>query len=191
MRKKDEELYYDVNELRQSLLKYIKGKVRSNNDAEDILQDVFLKVQKNKANIKNVKNIESWIFVITRNSIIDYYKKKRMDSRLINLVTQKEETHNVSKNSVNLNKEISKCIKNMVYSLPEIYKEAIVEVEYKDHSQVELASMLNISLSGAKSRVQRGREKVKNILLQCCQIETDYYGNVVNFTHKTNKCKFC
>jgi RNA polymerase sigma-70 factor (ECF subfamily) len=48
-------------------------------------------------------------------------------------------------------------------------------------SQRELADKLGISYSGAKSRVQRGREKLKNMVLQCCEVATDKYGNVLGY----------
>jgi len=50
---------------------------------------------------------------------------------------------------------------------------------------------MGLSLSGAKSRVQRSREKLKQLLLGCCHLEFDRWGNVVDYKHKSNECKFC
>ena len=46
--------------------------------------------------------------------------------------------------------------------------------------QIQIAEKLGISLSGTKSRIQRGRQQLKDLLLNSCQIETDRFGNVTS-----------
>jgi len=78
----------------------------------------------------------------------------------------------------------------MINSLPEKYQEAIKFIEFENVSQKELASKLEISYSGAKSRVQRGRELLKSLLIQCCDVSTDKFGNVIDY-RKKNCSKNC
>ena len=73
----------------------------------------------------------------------------------------------------------------MIEELPSIYKEAILLTEYEGLTQKQLAEKLNISLTGAKSRVQRAKKMLKNMLLQCCHFEYDKYGTVIDY------CKVC
>ncbi|HAH00091.1 MAG TPA: RNA polymerase subunit sigma-24, partial [Ktedonobacter sp.] len=68
-------------------------------------------------------------------------------------------------------KELIPCIKTMVDSLPNDYREALYLTEYEGLTQRELADRLGLSFSGAKSRVQRAREKLKVMLLDCCHFE--------------------
>lgn len=70
------------------------------------------------------------------------------------------------------------------------YKEAIILTEFNGLTQKQLAQKLNISYSGAKSRVQRGKENLKKLFTDCCSIESDKYGNVVDFQQKSN-CRNC
>jgi len=70
------------------------------------------------------------------------------------------------------------CIKPFIAQLPQKYQEALVKTEFENLSQKELASQLNISYSGAKSRVQRGKEKLKQLILTCCDFPSDNYGNL-------------
>src|SRR5690606_3408321 len=58
----------------QSLLAFIRSKIRSNEDAQDILQNVFIKLSANVNNLADEEKLKSWIFTITRNTIIDYYR---------------------------------------------------------------------------------------------------------------------
>jgi RNA polymerase sigma-70 factor (ECF subfamily) len=57
--------------------------------------------------------------------------------------------------------------------LPEPYSQALILTEYEGLSQKEMAERLGISFSGAKSRVQRARRKLRDLLLQCCHFELD------------------
>jgi RNA polymerase sigma-70 factor (ECF subfamily) len=90
----------------------------------------------------------------------------------------------------NLTTEFSICIVPMIDALPEKYKQAITLSEIEGISQKDLAKNLNISYSGAKSRVQRGREMLKSLLQECCKISTDTYGNITKYKIKNcnNNC---
>ena len=61
------------------------------------------------------------------------------------------------------------------------YNEALYFTEIKGFSQKELAEKLNISYSGAKSRVQRGRILLKNLLTECCTFHVDAYGTIIDY----------
>jgi RNA polymerase sigma-70 factor (ECF subfamily) len=80
------------------------------------------------------------------------------------------------------------CIKTMVDQLPDVYREAIIFTEYQGWTQKELAQHLGISLSGAKSRVQRAREKLKNMLLACCHFEFDRRGKIIDYHSRSDCC---
>ena len=79
----------------------------------------------------------------------------------------------------------------MINSLPEKYKQALILTEFQNLTQKELAERMGLSVSGAKSRVQRARIKLKELLLGCCSLEFDHYGNVIDYEHKCSDCKFC
>ncbi|MEO1451622.1 MAG: sigma factor-like helix-turn-helix DNA-binding protein, partial [Bacteroidota bacterium] len=72
--------------------------------------------------------------------------------------------------------------------LPPKYQEALTATALEGVSQKELAEQLGISYSGAKSRVQRGKEKLKSLILACCKTETDRYGNLIEIQKKACDC---
>ena len=87
--------------------------------------------------------------------------------------------------------EIGSWFEPMMQSLPEHYREALLMSEIEGLTQKEVALKQGISLSGAKSRVQRGRSMLKDILLDCCQFEFDHLGNVIDYEEKDETCDKC
>lgn len=147
-------------DLHQELQKFIFFKVKNKQISEDILQDVFLKIQLKVHKLKDSSKLTSWVYQITRNTILDHFRK---DNNLFSL-----ESIDIvdADNDVNFSK-LSDCINSKINNLPNKYKEALLLTILKDFSQIELAEYLGISYSGAKSRVQRGKEKVKTLVLNC------------------------
>lgn len=169
------------------LKKYIKRRIDNSQDAEDILQIVFLKIYTNIEKLNELSKLNAWIYTITRNVIIDYYRNKNMESSMECLP---EDFFNEEQEENNLNFEISQCLKNMIQYLPEKYKQAIILTEFDNLTQKELANRMGLTISGAKSRVQRARVLLKNMLLNCCSFETDHRGNIIDYKikNKDNRC---
>jgi RNA polymerase sigma-70 factor (ECF subfamily) len=155
----------------QELKSFVYRKVRDKALAEDIVQDVFLKVHAKLGQLKDTEKVSGWIYQITRNTITDYYrsKSKSISSRDLDW----DSDHQM------LNDCVSSCLQEMLLTLPEKYREALELTELKNLSQTELALKLQISYSGAKSRVQRARQMLKERMEESYQIKMDSYGNVI------------
>lgn len=177
-------------EFRLSLKKFIRARVKNDQDCEDILQEVFMKIHHHLPDLKEEDKLRSWVYQITRNAIIDFYRyQAKSQIKLLDAKKQQilpNETDITYEN--NKNKIVATWLKDLMEQLPEKYKEALIYVELEQHTQKELAEKLGISLSGAKSRVQRGREKLKNILLDCCHLEFDHYGNILDYRLNKGNC---
>lgn len=117
-----------------------------------------------------------------RHTIYDYYRSHKDTIPLSETFDLPEES--LSENVV---QALLPCLKNMVEQLPVPYREAILLTEYQGLTQRELAQRLNLSFSGAKSRVQRGREKLKQMLLDCCHFVFDRRGGILAY-HPGNEC---
>ncbi|MEO7992044.1 MAG: RNA polymerase sigma factor SigZ [Chryseolinea sp.] len=155
----------------EELKNFVYRRVRNKALAEDIVQDVFLKVHAKLGQLKDTEKVSGWIYQITRNTITDYYRSKSK-----NISTQDldwESDHQM------LNDCVSSCLQEMLLTLPEKYREALELTELKNLSQTELALKLQISYSGAKSRVQRARQMLKEKMNESYRIKMDSYGNVL------------
>jgi RNA polymerase sigma-70 factor (ECF subfamily) len=85
-------------------------------------------------------------------------------------------------------RELARSMRQMIRCLPEKYQQALLLTEFEGLKQHELAEHLGLSLSGAKSRVQRAREKLKATLLDCCHVELDRLGQVLSYTPNCAAC---
>ncbi len=175
----NEEILGIWNDLNEALINFINQKVKNRDFSNDISQEVFIKVYSKIHSLKNQNKIIPWIYQITRNEINNHFRKQQFSAEISDLESSVSDVEN-------LTAEFSKCILPMIDALPEKYKEAVTLSEIEGVSQKDLAVRLNISYSGAKSRVQRGREKLKDLLLACCAISYDKYGNINEY--KGNSC---
>lgn len=168
------------------LYRFIQQRVKNPADADDILQDVFLRIHHRLSTVRNRDRLVSWIFQIARHAVIDHYRSssKRWDvatEREIELAANpwfEEEA------DATLNQELATCLHSMLKALPSTYQEALRLVELEGMTQKAAAERLGLSSSGAKSRVQRGRQQLKAMLMECCEIERDRLGNVLDYQLK-------
>lgn len=176
---------YIWHEYQKRLVAFIRSKV-TEDSVDDLLQDVFIKIHLHIDSLKDDTKLESWLYQITRNAITDYYRTKRILEELPEWLEQPQPEEKES-----IRKELSACLEPMVRELPDKYRTAIQLSEMENKTQKEVAEIERISLSGAKSRVQRGRALLKTILNDCCQFETNQKNQIVSYEKKERDCKFC
>jgi len=170
-------------EFNEQLLSFIKTRVSDDEIAKDILQEVFIKIHKKIDSIKDSEKITSWVYQITRNSIIDFYRKEKKKSTIPNL-------ENISLQEIDVqNPDFSKCISPFLKQLSEKDRELLNKISFEGISQKEYADLHNLSYTATKSRVQRARKKLKQAFIKCCDIKTDKYGNIISHSQKRpNTC---
>lgn len=167
-------------DLYEELYGFTLKQVKNPEDAKDIVQEVCLKVQLNIHQLKHSSKLTAWIYQITRNTIIDHYRK--MNKSLVSvddLILGESEGHSFEY------AQLSECINGKINQLTNEYKEAIILTYLKNFSQKELAQHLQLSYSGTKSRVQKARNLLKKDLLDCPNLETDATGKILDFNKKS------
>ncbi|MBL4707975.1 MAG: RNA polymerase sigma factor SigZ [Flavobacteriales bacterium] len=173
-------------DFRNELLGFIKARVNDTNIAEDILQEVFIKIHLNVKSLQTKDRLASWVYQITRNTIIDYYRKKEplKNAKQISMTFEKSLAEELNES----NNDFSNCLKSHIEELPEKYQDALKKTSFGGISQKEYAQQMHISYSAAKSRIQRARQQLKDLFVACCAVETDGYGNVISSTHEDCDC---
>lgn len=173
MKREVYEIWIDLNE---ELYMFIQGKVKDEELAKDIHQDVFLKIQTKIHQLKHTSKLTSWVYQITRNAIIDYFRKaknKNVSIDELDIPLTEEENFNYS--------NLTSCINQKIKELSADHKKAIILTSFKNFSQKELSEHLKMSYSGAKSRVQKAREVLKENILDCPNVEADNTGKLIDF----------
>lgn len=172
------------NEFSSGLKSFISSRVKNNSDAEDILQDIYIKMHHNIHTLNDKERFKPWIYQIARNTIIDYY---RVRNRIINTSEFLSDLSGSSSGGSLMDTAISDMVTMMEELSPE-YCEALCLTELEEMSQKDYAEKKGLSYSGAKSRVQRARSMLKDLLLNCCHYQFDKYGTVIDIQPKCCCC---
>ena len=153
------------------LRSFVNRRVKDKALTDDIVQDIFIKIHYKLGQLNDSEKINAWIYQIARNTITDHFRAR---SRKIFF----SDFNNNNDNQI-LNDCVQTCLEEMLITLPSKYREALELTEKQNLSQIELTERLSISYSGAKSRVQRARQLLKEMITKKYNIETDSYGNVM------------
>lgn len=172
-------------EISGQLKRFIAVRVRNHDDAEDVLQDVFVKVHDQLPRLEDPGRLHAWVYQITRNAIVDYYRRR---GRTPELTSEFPEHLAADAAEADLTEEVAAWLLPMIETLPPKYRDALRLSEVQGLTQQETARRLGISLSGAKSRVQRGREQLRAMLVACCHVELDRAGRVVEWRSRRPAC---
>ena len=174
--------------LSAKLRSFLLQRVSDSQVAEDLLQETFLRIHKSLDNIEDEQRMTAWVFQIARNLVIDHYRSKDREQA----TTMPDDVQATTDEEDNLNELVIGWLPTMIAQLPDTYREAVELYELKEMPQQQIAEQLNISLSGAKSRVQRGRAKLKSLLFECCSFDRDSHGNVIDYAKNSpGACEEC
>jgi RNA polymerase sigma-70 factor (ECF subfamily) len=173
--------------LSSDLQRFIRRRVPDDH-ADDLLQETFMRVHRNIGRLQETERLAAWVYQIARNVVTDHYRKG------LNSTVALAEAENVSDDADPQNgcRSIA-WLDEMIQSLPDGYRQAVQMSEIEEQSQQDVADRLGLSLSGAKSRIQRGRAMLKEVLEQCCSFEMDGRGRVMGCDPKPNQqvCRNC
>ena len=160
-------------------------KVGHHDGCHDIMQEVYLKILLNINKVEHADNMAAYLVTLTNNAVIDHFRKA------------KPVAHSEIVDNINTDTDILKdqslqladcCLRPMIELLPDIYREALIVTELEGMKLKDYAEKVGISLSNAKVRAQRGKEKLKEIIMKCCGYEFDKYGNIIE-CNSTSCCK--
>lgn len=174
---KTDELVEAWQAMRERLLVFVTGRVADRSDAEDIVQDVFIKVGKSIGGLRDSKRLEAWIYQVTRNAIVDHHRAAaRLHQAEVRAATEERLASSAEPDEREALTTLTGCLAPLLALLSERDQQAIIMVEYDGLTQAEAVRRLGISVSGMKSRTQRAR--LRDLLTQCCQIAVDVRGDV-------------
>lgn len=176
-------------EFHEGLLGFINRRVRSRETAEDILQDVMLRIHRHAAGVERAEAIGAWVHRLATNAIADHYRSARVRGEVVTGgEIDPEAAGEAELEASDVRAELAACIAPLLKRLPATYREAITLTEIEGLTQAEGAARLGLSLSGMKSRVQRGRRQLKRALVDCCEVELDRRRSLVGYRPRRASC---
>jgi RNA polymerase sigma-70 factor (ECF subfamily) len=160
--------------LSEDLRRFIRRRVPDEHVAEDLLQETFLRIHRNIGTLQDAERLAAWVYQIARNVVHDHHR--RASTRTVALADAEDVStadHEPQSGCPDL-----AWLEEMIQALPDGYRQAVQMAEIERQSQRDVADRLGASLSAAKSRIQRGRAMLKDLLLQCCTFDVDVRGRV-------------
>jgi RNA polymerase sigma-70 factor (ECF subfamily) len=137
---------------------YTKSIVRDHDDTEDIFQEVFSRFYKNVEAGSEITNLHSYLIKISRNLCLNYKRDQKPQVQI-------EDWHKTIDNDLNIEqKEMFDLVMRALDLIDDKYSEAFILKKIEGFKLKEIAEILNISLEGAKTRVNRARIKLLEIL---------------------------
>lgn len=178
-----------TEELRTRLFAFILSRVRRREVAEDLTQETLVRAARSLGE-RDISNVEWWLFRVARNAVADHFRGSRDQ---VEWQEHGEAIHEdaLTKEEVALREQLALYVRGVVEGLPEPYREALLLTEYQGLTQKELAERLGITLSAAKSRVQRARGAVKRTIEHCCRVATDPYGQITDMEPRNQPACDC
>lgn len=172
--------------LHDDLERFIRHRIRHEADAADVLQETFLRIHNGMEHLRDDERVVAWVYQIARHAITDHYRRARRTEGDLDTTEPVRAPTEID----NLNHAVGAWLMTMIEALPAEYRDALRLVESNGMTQREVAAELGLSVSGAKSRVQRGRALLKQMLQDCCHLDLDRYGNVVDYARHAS-CRQC
>lgn len=170
------------------LQQYVARRVHSSADADDLVQ-VILERAISKAQESQIENVASWLFGIARNAIADHY---RAQAHLLTHEADALEAAPALGETANERAEVLACMEPLLNALPEPESQLLRWADMESRSIQSIADELGLSLTAAKSRVQRARKELMRVTQHCCLVTTDARGRVTQLTpHSVQRALEC
>lgn len=173
--------------LRSGLHSFLQRRLRRQEDVEDVLQEVFLKIHRDRCSLADEEKVEAWVYRIARHAVTDFYRRqaRRPEEELPEELAERFPDQEPS----DIHETVLAWLEPMATLLPEKYRDALILSDFEGLPQQEVADRLGISLSGAKSRVQRARVQLGEMLHACCTLEVGGDGRVVGYSPNAPGCR--
>jgi RNA polymerase sigma-70 factor (ECF subfamily) len=167
---------------------FIARRVGRPEDVDDVLQDVFVRVQRGLASIRHEDRLRAWLFQITRSAIAEHLRARARHPLADSPEAAEQPTPIEGDQDEILDGGLTACLARFVAELPSPYREAITLTELQGVSQADAAAMLGLSIPGMKSRVQRGRARLRRLFEDCCEVTLDRRRRVVSCEPRHGAC---
>jgi RNA polymerase sigma-70 factor (ECF subfamily) len=172
------------SDLSADLWRFIRRRVSDEHVADDLLQEAFVRIHRHLGDLKEADRLVAWVYQIARNVVHDHFRKAPGATLPLGDSDPPDE---VEGQWDAVRSRAAEWLDELIQQLPENYREAVRLSEIEGLPQQEVANRMGLSLSGAKSRIQRGRALLKGVLDQCCTFQFDRRGNLTECDPKPDR----
>ena len=170
------------------IVRYLSRLTENTEEAEDLAQDVFIKVNTALEKFEGRSSLSTWIYKIATNTANDRFRsasfqkgtKQTLSGEFLDKNEQEKNVWTGDKNEISdqvlERKEMNSCIKRYVQDIKEIYRTVFVLSEYEGLKNKEIADILGLSIDTVKIRLYRARTQLKKKMDEGCRISFEENG---------------
>lgn len=151
---------------------FLKTRVNNPDDAEEILQAAFATATSRQNSIRADERAVAWFFRLLRNSLIDFYRKQGRRGRLFDL--DNDQAIDLATDDKDLEQTVCACLQEIVPTLKPEYAALLQRVDLQGEKVADAAASLGISANNASVRLHRGRNALRERLVQVCGTCTEH-----------------
>lgn len=168
---------------RAALVRFVRSKVADRHAAEDIVQEVLLRLHRSAGQLRSRQQLGPWLFQVARNVIIDHYRARSREPEPVSLEDESTPTDLAAEEpSVGFTpRDATRCLAGFVDALPPPMADALRKVDVEGLTHREVALQSGMSVPGIKSRVQRARSAVRDAVLRCCELDFSHPQGLVEY----------
>jgi len=144
--------------------------------ADDVLQDIWIRLQRGAVNVRDRERFTGWMYRVARSAIADHRADRRKHAPA---PAETAEAPVVEADDDALVLACARSVRSIVEQLPEKYRDVLVLTELEQLSYADVGARLGISLAAVKSRVLRGRVKLRDAFERCCRVALDRRGTLI------------
>ncbi len=163
-------------EVMKRLKHWVHYRVHDPADADELVQDILERLLVKQNSLVGAENPVGWVHRVATNTIMDYYRRSKRPVRLDDPAYPEP-----SEGKQDARAALSNCLIPLVLHLDPHTQEALLSTDLGGNSQVDAAQDAGVPLSTMKARIQRGRRKLRDALLQCCHVAIDRRNGVIDF----------
>jgi RNA polymerase sigma-70 factor (ECF subfamily) len=165
--------------LHERLRGFVGRRIGDPDAADDVAQEVLLRLHRSLGDLRFEDRLDAFAYRIARNAIIDHYRSRASAKETpaapdeLNERIDADGDTDEDPNEARGRQELARCLEPLVRRLPEPYRQALTLTDLGNLSQVEAARVAGLSVPGMKTRVQRARAQVHELLTACCDVALD------------------
>ena len=170
---------------------FLLSRVGAEEAAQDLLQSAFLRAHKSLSAGDVPEHPRAWLYQIVRNLIVDSRRQAHRQRDLAVAIATEPAPDTTTADEGEAFAVVARALPMFIEALDPVYRDALKMTELEGLTQAEAAKRAGVSLSGMKSRVQRGRRQVLDSLQRCCEFRLDSRGHMIACTSRTDAEECC
>jgi len=149
----------------REFLAFLERRVGSRADAEDILQEAFVRGVRQGGSIRDGESSSAWFYRVLRNAVVDHYRRRGSQGRALEALAAELDE---ATPPVEVHTAVCACVRELAQTLKPEYADALERIDVEGESVQDFAAQAGISANNAGVRIFRARAALRSRVMASC-----------------------